>query len=248
MQHAHQSTKHIITMNLRGFATSFAALSSEEKKSQRVIGGRESTQGRYSYAVSLADDLGSFCGGSMIAPDIVLSAAHCAGGDYRVISGRHDLDTDEGDEVEVLKEIVHPQYEPFTTDNDFMVLVLVSLFCARLLISIFATKLILINISLNKERPTNAKVSMVQLNNNDTIPEVGSECVVMGWGDTTQDDYTVETSSILMEVAVNAISNKACAKSEGTHNGYEDSYEGQITEHMLCAKGKSWHCKNISGV
>ena len=113
-------------MNLRNFASAFAALSTEEKKSQRVIGGRESTQGRYSYAVSLADDLGSFCGGSLIAPDIVLSAAHCAGGGYRVIIGRHDLDTDEGDEVEVEKEIVHPQYEPYTTNNDFMVLVLVS--------------------------------------------------------------------------------------------------------------------------
>jgi trypsin len=114
-------------MNLRGFATSFAALSSEEKKSQRVIGGRESTQGRYSYAVSLADDLGSFCGGSMIAPDIVLSAAHCAGGDYYAIIGRHDLETDEGDEVGIDKEITHPDYDTQTTDNDFMVLVLVSI-------------------------------------------------------------------------------------------------------------------------
>jgi hypothetical protein len=79
----------------------------------------------------------------------------------------------------------------------------------------------------------------VQLNNNETMPEVGSECVVMGWGDTTQDDYTVETSSLLMEVGVNVMSNKNCAKSKGTINGYEDSYEGSITEHMLCAKGKA---------
>lgn len=62
-------------MNLRNFATVLTTLGSEEKKGQRVIGGRESTNGRYSYAVSLADDLGSFCGGSLIAPDIVLSAA-----------------------------------------------------------------------------------------------------------------------------------------------------------------------------
>lgn len=69
------------TMNLRNFASILTALSGEEessvplRKSQRVIGGRESTNGRYSYAVSLADDMGSFCGGSLIAPDIVLSAA-----------------------------------------------------------------------------------------------------------------------------------------------------------------------------
>lgn len=88
-----------------------------------------------------------------------------------------------------------------------------------------------------KERPTNAKVSMVQLNSNETVPEVGEECIVMGWGDTTQDDYTVETSSVLMEVGVYAISNSECGSSEGVHNGYKDSYSGLITEHMLCAKG-----------
>jgi trypsin len=118
-------------MNLRNFATSFAAFASveksEDKKSKRVIGGHESTGGRYSYAVSLADDLGSFCGGSLIALDIVLSAAHCAGGDYYAIIGRHDLETDEGDEVGIDKEITHPDYDTQTTDNDFMVLVLVSI-------------------------------------------------------------------------------------------------------------------------
>ena len=62
-------------MNLRNFAAAMAALGSDEKRGQRVIGGRESTNGRYSYAVSLADNLGSFCGGSLIAPDIILSAA-----------------------------------------------------------------------------------------------------------------------------------------------------------------------------
>lgn len=119
-------------MNLRHFATAFAAFSTEEKrgeeKSQRVIGGHESTEGRYSYAVSLTDDLGSFCGGSMIAPDIVLSAAHChcARADYRVIIGRHDLETDDGDEVGVDKQIAHPDYDTKTTNNDFMILVLVS--------------------------------------------------------------------------------------------------------------------------
>ena len=88
------------------------------------------------------------------------------------------------------------------------------------------------------ERPTTAKVSMVQLNSNVSFPEDGMECVVMGWGDTTQDDLTVETSSVLMEVDVNAISNEECAKSEGEHNGWKDSYDGMITEHMLCAKGE----------
>ena len=224
-------------MNFKNFATALAALGAEEKREERIIGGHESTGGRYSYAVSLADRLGSFCGGSLIAPDIVLTAAHCAGGDYFAIVGRHDLDTAEGDEIQIKKEIIHPWYEPFTTNNDFMVLVLVS---STLYLGdfhfMFDIILALITFLL-QERPTSAKVSMVQLNDDKSVPEVGGECVVIGWGDTTQDDYTVEISSVLREVSVNVLSNKVCAKSEGEHNGWEDSYRGLITRNMLCAKG-----------
>ena len=41
-----------------------------------------------------------------------------------------------------------------------------------------------------------------------------------------------------MEVSVNVISNEDCAKSEGEHNGYKDSYDGFITENMICAAGE----------
>ena len=112
-------------MNLRNITSVLAAL--REKRGERIIGGREAIKARYSYSVSLEDDWGSFCGGSLIAPDVVLSAAHCGGGgDYIAIIGRHDLDTNEGDEVKISEEIVHEDYDPITTDNDFMVLILVS--------------------------------------------------------------------------------------------------------------------------
>ena len=45
--------------------------------STRIIGGDEAIEDRYPYAVSLSDDFGHFCGGSLIARDVVLSAAHC---------------------------------------------------------------------------------------------------------------------------------------------------------------------------
>ncbi|KAL7476508.1 hypothetical protein ACHAW6_002367 [Cyclotella cf. meneghiniana] len=209
-------------MNIKNFANILASLTNRNEPTQRVIGGRESAGGRYSYAVSLADNLGSFCGASLIAPDVVLSAAHCSGGTYHAIIGRHDLDTNEGDEVEIKEEIVHPEYDASITDNDFMLLIL--------------------------ERPTTAKVSMVQLNNDPLVPEVGSEVIVMGWGDTTADDLTMDTSSVLMEVSVNVISNKKCQASKGKHNGYSDSYDGWITEHMLCAVDENEDsCQGDSG-
>jgi hypothetical protein len=91
---------------------------------------------------------------------------------------------------------------------------------------------------LAQDRPTSEKVSMVQVNNDETKPEVGSECVVMGWGDTAADDFVIDESSVLMEVSVFVISNEECSASKGKNNGVKTSYDGDITENMLCASGK----------
>jgi secreted trypsin-like serine protease len=48
---------------------------SQDDAQTRIIGGDEANAGEYPYAVSLSDSIGHFCGGSMIGPDVVLSAA-----------------------------------------------------------------------------------------------------------------------------------------------------------------------------
>ena len=40
-----------------------------------IIGGDEANADEYPFAISLSDFVGNFCGGSMIGPDVVLSAA-----------------------------------------------------------------------------------------------------------------------------------------------------------------------------
>ena len=65
----------------------------------RIIGGKEAVAGKFSYVVSLADNIGHFCGGSLIAPDVVLTAAHCQGGSYNIIVGRQDLSDERVGEV-----------------------------------------------------------------------------------------------------------------------------------------------------
>ena len=90
----------------------------------RIIGGSEANEGRYSFAVSMQDRIGHFCGGSLIAPDVVLSAAHCQGGEYSTVIGRHDLRTNDGDDIDVATELPHPDYDSYSTNNDFMLLFL----------------------------------------------------------------------------------------------------------------------------
>ncbi|KAL7533286.1 hypothetical protein ACHAXR_005144 [Thalassiosira sp. AJA248-18] len=187
----------------------------------RIIGGDEATEGRYSYAVSLQDDYGHFCGGSLIAPDVVLSAAHCAGGEYKAVIGRHDLETDDdGDAVDVKVEMMHPDYDDDMTNNDFMLLFL--------------------------ERSTTEDVELVQVGQ-DMVVE-GTDVTVMGWGDTNIDDDIKEPATELMEVEVTVISNEECESSKSDEDGWEYDYNDQITENMICAKDNGEDsCQGDSG-
>jgi trypsin len=58
---------------------------SSSPDNNRIIGGSQTSSSRYPYAVSIQDDIGHFCGGSLIASDMILTAAHCQGGSYDVV-------------------------------------------------------------------------------------------------------------------------------------------------------------------
>ena len=196
--------------------------SSDEKKNTRIIGGSQTSNTRFPYAVSIQDDIGHFCGGSLIAPDMVLTAAHCQGGPYNVVIGRHDLDSNNGESIPMKKEIPNPSYNDYTTDSDWMLVVL--------------------------ERPTTLNVPFIKLNSAGSSPNVGEEVTVMGWGDTTAEDDTSKLSDVLMSVDVNVISNQDCDDSSGSINGWSDNYHGQISENMLCARDNGQDsCQGDSG-
>ena len=86
-----------------------------DKMAPRIINGDEAPRGKYTFAVSL-QDRGHFCGGSLIARDYVLTAAHCKGGRFDVVAGRHDLGERGGQVLGVSREIVHPGYNAWTSE------------------------------------------------------------------------------------------------------------------------------------
>jgi len=89
------------------FLTVFAANSQARDQAVQIKGGQEAPRFAYPWMVALvtmgsspAED--TFCGGVLIAPSWVVTAAHCVKGvhdsDFRVILGLHNLRTDVGQE------------------------------------------------------------------------------------------------------------------------------------------------------
>ncbi|KAL3765494.1 hypothetical protein ACHAW5_007377 [Stephanodiscus triporus] len=158
----------------------------------RIINGEETEENEYPFVVSLQDSMGHFCGGSLIAKDVVLSAAHCQGGDYEVAVGRHDVENG-GQVIKVAHELPHEDYDADTTDSDFMLIFL--------------------------KEPVDLVdgVGLVRLNNDPKSPRPGDDVTVMGWGVT--DTNTGSLSDVLIEVSVNVITNEDCdASGDGKDN------------------------------
>ena len=149
-----------------------------ESWSSRIVGGTNAAAGEYPYMV-----LGDLCGASLVAPDVVLSAAHCAGNFDETVRVGSIRDSSGGQVVRTLKseEILHPNYNDRTFENDIML------------------------IKLREE----VSFTPVPINFNTNNPATNSNAVltVIGFGDIRQGG---PASSNLLKVDVNYINPDRC--------------------------------------
>jgi len=101
----------------------FSNVERQERGGQRIVGGTEAAPGAWPWAAAMTFRTSSgffqYCGGALIDPYWVLSAAHCEVevGDT-VILGRHDLRTSAGEEIRVDRVLTHRDYAAATNDDD----------------------------------------------------------------------------------------------------------------------------------
>jgi len=91
----------------------------KERIFPQIVNGVEvDPPGKYPYIVYLDD-----CGGSLIAPNTILTAAHC-GDQLTAVIGIHDISntTEEREYFSISQKVIHPKYDDDTLDYDFMLL------------------------------------------------------------------------------------------------------------------------------
>ncbi|MGE7434608.1 MULTISPECIES: S1 family peptidase [Kitasatospora] len=213
-------------------AMTVAAAPAEAQR--RVVGGGMVTTATHPWMVAVASRRefgnsrsGQFCGGTLVAPTKVVTAAHCFYDEHtgrrvdrpglRVVAGRDDLTRRTGREIEVREVLVHPGYSYATNMQDVAVL------------------------TLAEAQPASAALDYVAPG--ETEPYAPStRAQVYGWGDTRGDG---SYSNTLHGVDVPIVPDEVCARA------YPGGPEGAFDARgMVCAgeeRGGKDACQGDSG-
>ncbi len=158
-----------------------------------IVGGGEAQPGAWPWMAALVNSSqsnayqGQFCGGALIDPQWVLTAAHCTENngpsDIDVVVGRHTLSSSEGERISVMEIVQYPSFNSSTLDSD----------------------LALLHLSTASSQPTIPVVGAGDAN----LFDPGTLVTVIGWG-LTDPNNNSSYMDALQQVSVPIVSNAVC--------------------------------------
>ncbi|MGI8332244.1 S1 family peptidase [Actinomadura scrupuli] len=167
-----------------------------------VVGGSPVSAQRYPWLASVGSPLlflrpsGQFCGGALVAPDKVVTAAHCVQlfrlvpGTLSVTFGRSDLRDHDGTTAKVSEVWVHPGYHETSFKGE----------------SVEHDDVAVLTLSTALDRPT------IRIAGRD-VYRPGASALVLGWGTTSELDLL---NTRLRAAEIPLVSDAACAAAYGT--------------------------------
>lgn len=201
----------------------------------RILGGREAQPGEWPWQVVILNRYReAFCGGTLVAPQWVMTAAHCVRRKLYVRLGEHDLAVREGSELDykVSRAVTHPQYDSTTVDNDVALL------------------------QLPEPVEPGPRISPACLPEQGASLPVGDSCTIIGWG--KERNTHIFGTDILHEAEVPIIASSVCEAvyedyyitsnmfCAGYRRGRVDSCAGDSGGPLLCHRQGRWHIYGIT--
>jgi secreted trypsin-like serine protease len=193
---------------------------------RRIVGGQAATVGQFDYQIAWIDKTRAgntfqqfFCGGSLIAPNLVLTAGHC----FRELDPNGDIDTSpstvsavvgtinldgSGEIIDVSEIYVHPNWN----FNDYLNYDEVDLCVVR----------------LASNSNTGTPVTLANANQGN-LENDGTQAIVSGWGVTSANTVNGQPSQVLRYVQIPLVDSTTCQAS--VPNGVDIL----ITENYICA-------------